>query len=169
MEAACQNRGIDFVEIHAPAFDYAPEWQLKKGDLLFRPAVSTAAMKVEQYLYADGVATLYQPPESIFFQYSAATIIHQRAGLPIPRTIYCANADRRLLQMYAKQLGWFPLLAKVSGYSRGIGVIRIDTLSGLYSVIDYLIAIGANPALCAFVPDAIHWRLTVGRRSGVSG
>jgi len=118
-------------------------------------------MRVEQFLYSDGVATLYEPAESIFFQHTMAAIIHQRNGLPIPRTIYCANADRRLLRMFVEQLGGFPILVKLPGYSRGVGVIRADSYPALYSLLDYLMAIGAQPSLCAYVSEAVHWRLTV--------
>lgn len=82
MRIACKSRAIEFVELHAPSFDFRPELQMDNGDLLFRPAISSASIRVEQFLFSEGVATLYQPPDSTFFQYSLATIIHQRAGLP---------------------------------------------------------------------------------------
>jgi glutathione synthase/RimK-type ligase-like ATP-grasp enzyme len=88
-------------------------------------------------------------------------MIHQRAGLPIPRTIYYAGSDRQLLRSQVSHLGGFPILIKIPGYSRGIGVIRVDTLPALFSLMDYLTAIGVSPSLSTFVADAVHWRLTV--------
>ncbi len=161
LREACLTRSIDYQEIHAPLFDYRDERQLEPGDLLYRPAVSFTAIRVEQFLYADGVSTFYADPEGVYFNPMAAAMLFQRAGLDIPLTFYCPTPDRGLLSGYVDRLGGFPVVVKMLGYSRGIGVIRVDSLPALYSVMDFATAEGKTPQLMAYVDEAVHWRLTV--------
>ncbi|HVB39230.1 MAG TPA: hypothetical protein VND92_11855 [Vicinamibacterales bacterium] len=161
LREACASRGVEYVEIHAPLFDYRDERQLQPGELLYRPAISMTAIRVEQFLYVDGVATFYADPEVVYFSPMAAAMLFQRAGLDIPLTFYCPTPDRQLLSGYVERLGGFPVVVKMLGYSRGIGVIRVDSLPALYSVMDFATAEGKTPQLMAYVDDAVHWRLTV--------
>jgi len=165
VRAACVSRAVSFIEVHAPLFDYNPDLRLERGTLLFRPAVSPAAVRVEQFLYNEGVATLYEPPDSIFFYGSPSQLIVQRAGLATPRGVFCPVADRELLRSYVIRLGGFPIIVKVPGHSCGVGTMRVDSFPSLISLVDLLVARNLLPELHAYVPDAIHWRLTVvGRR-----
>lgn len=161
LREACATRSVDYQEIHAPLFDYRDERQLEPGDLLYRPAVSFTAIRVEQFLYADGVSTFYRDPEGVYFNPMAASLLFQRAGLDVPLTFYCPTPDRGLLSGYVERLGGFPVVVKMLGYSRGIGVIRVDSLPALYSVMDFATAEGKTPQLMAYVDEAVHWRLTV--------
>ena len=52
-------------------------------------------------------------------------------------------------------------MMKFANTSGGVGVIRIDSLAGLFSTMDHARASGRMPVLMAFVPDAIHWRCVV--------
>lgn len=158
---ACARRGVEFLEVYAPDFDYAPERQLRGGALLYRPATSMAAIRVEQFLFGEGVATFYTDLDSIFFEPFTSTLLHQRAGLPIPATVYCSTTDRRVLDGYVERLGGFPVVAKMQGGSRGVGVMRVDSRPALYSLVDYVLAQGRNPLLTAYVADAVHWRVVV--------
>ncbi|HEU0169068.1 MAG TPA: 2OG-Fe(II) oxygenase [Chloroflexota bacterium] len=161
LREACTARGVQFVPIDPRTFDYEPGRQLSPGALLYRPAVSLAARRVEQFLYAEGVATFYSQPDGVFFDCITSPLYFERAGLPIARTIYCSTTDRETLRSYVRQLGGLPIVVKLLGASSGIGVIRVDSLAALFSLIDYLRSQGSNPLLCAYVPDAVHWRLVV--------
>ena len=161
LRGSCEARNVDYIEIDAPLFDYAPERQLTRGDLLYRPAVSLAAIRVEQFLFSEGVATFYADAEAIFYDCLTSPLVYQRQGLPIPRTVYCATANRRVLRGYLDQLGGFPVVLKMLGRSSGIGVIRVDSFPALFSLVDHCLAQGSKPALCAFIADAVHWRVIV--------
>ena len=161
VQQACDERGVELVHWHARGFDFEPERQLGPGELLYRPAVSLAAIRAEQHLYGDGVATFYRDPDGPAFQASNGPLLHARAGVPVPRTVYCANANRDFLRRAAERLGGFPLIVKVLGYSGGTGVMLAESLPGLFSLVDYLVAQGAQPLLAAYVPDAVHWRVVV--------
>ena len=161
MHAACEQRDVDVVPIYPAAFDYRPEWQLYPGVLLYRPAVSGAAQRVEQFLYTEGVATFYRRPADVFRTALNPALQYQRAGLPIPRTLPCDTTHRDLLRGFVDQLGGLPVIVKVPGNEGGIGVMRADTLPALFALIDYLGSAGRAPTLMAYVPEAIHWRLVV--------
>lgn len=157
---ACASRGIDCVEIHAPAFDYAGRQRLAPGTLLYRPGISVAAMRVEQFLFAPGVSTFHADPEGPFFECNASPLIFQRHRLPIPRTIPVHASDRDLLRGFVTELGGLPVVVKVGG-SGGIGTMRADSLPALFSLLDHLLNDGQLPALSAYVGDAVHWRVVV--------
>jgi hypothetical protein len=161
LRAACAARSVEYVHVDPRWFDFASERQLHGGDLLFRPAISMQAIRVEQFLYSAGVATFYHGEDGIFFTPSNPTLLFQRAGLPVPRTFQVYSNDRKLLDHWVEQLGGFPVVVKLMGYSRGLGVMRADSSEALYSLVDYMTAENKTPLLASFVEDAVHWRLIV--------
>lgn len=161
LREACTARGIEYREIDARSFLYDDDDQLAPGDLLYRPATSLAAMRVEQFLFGPGVATFYRDPLGAFFTPASSPLLFQRAGLPIPRTYFCHSADRRFLDACAERVGGFPLVVKMLGYSRGVGVMRVDSLPSLYSVVDFAVAQGGAPLITAYVDASTHWRVNV--------
>lgn len=161
LREACVARDVEYVHVDPRWFDFAEERQLAPGALLFRPAVSLQAIRVEQFLYAPGVATFYRDPDGIFFNPSNFTLLFQRAGLPVPRTFQVHSTARSLLDDWVERLGGYPVVVKLLGYSRGLGVMRADSPEALYSLVDYISAEGKTPLLTSYVEDAEHWRLIV--------
>lgn len=161
LEAACRARGIEFLDVDARSFDYAPERQLQAGDLMYRPAASSVAMRVEQFLWRQGVVTFHARPDGVFFAPHTPPLCFERAGLPIPRTVYCSTTRRKLIEQYVAHVGGFPLIVKMLGYANGVGVMRVDSFPALLSLLDYELRQGANPLLVQYIPDAINWRLIV--------
>ena len=158
---ACTGNGVEYIEVPARSFDFAPKRQLAKGALLYRPGISLAAIRVEQFLYSPGVVTFYVDPEGMYFICSAAPLIFHRNGLPIPRSIPIISGNRQLLRSFVAELGGLPVVLKVPGGAGGIGVMRADSMAAVFSLVDYLLSEGHWPLLSSFVPDAIHWRVVV--------
>jgi hypothetical protein len=158
---ACVARAVPYVHVDPRGFDFQDDRQLQAGDLMYRPAISVAASRVEQFLFADGVATFYRDPDGVFFSPTTAPMHFQRVGLPTPRTFYLHGTPRTTLDSYVERLGGYPVVVKLMGYSRGIGVMRADSPESLYSIVDFSEAEGKSPLLCAYVEDAVHWRLVV--------
>jgi hypothetical protein len=161
LRAACEQRGVAFVPVNPHGFEFLPEQQLRPGDLLYRPAISLASQRVEQFLYGPGVATFYAEEDGVYFGITSPHLAFQRAGLPIPRTVVCQTADRELLQRHVQRLGGLPIVFKVPGYQTGVGVGRVDSLPALFSFVDFALAMGRNPLLASYIPDAVHWRAVV--------
>lgn len=161
LRRACRKRALRYVEVSPAEFDFDPARRLRAGDLLYRPAVSFAAQRVEQFLYAPGVATFYADPALIYYDCVSSTLVFERAGLRIPATVFCAGNRRAVLRDQVKRLGGLPVVVKVPGWSGGVGVMKVDSFPALFSLVDYLLAARTHPHLCAFVGDAVHWRVIV--------
>lgn len=158
---ACDKRGIEYLEHNASLFRFVPEAKATPGDILFRPAVSSAALRVEQYLFQPGVATFYSEPLGIFNHCNNAPFLFELNGIPIPRTFYLHNNFRDDIDYYVAQLGGYPVILKVLGYSGGVGVMKLESAQSLYSVLDFVSVNGTAPLLLAYIPDAVHWRCVV--------
>ena len=169
LREACGPRGVQFAPVGVRSFDFHPDRQLQRGDLLYRPAVSVKAARVEQFLYDEGVATFYADGEAVFYACTAPYLRYQRAGLPLPYTLYATSRNRPLLREFVRQLGGLPIVVKRLGYSNGLGVMRVDSFPALFSLIDYMSTQGDLPHLCSYVPDAVHWRVIVIGERTVAG
>lgn len=158
---ACARRGIPWLEVETTGFSFHDTPRLGPGDMLYRPATSLAAMHVEQHLWADGVATFHTESDGLFFPCINAHVLFAAAGIPMPRTIPVASADRYGLRELVDAVGGFPVILKVLGWSRGVGTVRVSGFAELFSVVDYMLAQGSSPMICQYIDQAIHWRVTV--------
>ena len=161
LRSAADARGVELVHHRAGVFVFDAANRARAGDLLFRPAVSLRAMRVEQYLFQPGVATFYQGENGVFRGAFNSLYGFEAAGVPVPRSVYLNTTERRALDFYVEQLGGYPVVLKVLGNSSGIGVMRLDSAASLYSVVDYVTASSPLPVLSAYVDDAEHWRCVV--------
>jgi hypothetical protein len=161
IDAAAARRGIATELVDAPRFDFSPERGLCPGDMVYRPAISMHATRVEQHLWTPQIASFDLDPDGPLFANINAMTTFARAGLPVPRTYWLASGNRALIQTYVEALGGFPIVVKALGYSRGVGTIRADSLASLYSIVDYALVQGTKPLLTSYVEDAVHWRVVV--------
>ena len=161
LSVACETRSVEYLELDAPAFAFEPDLRLAVGDMLYRPAISAAAIRVEQFLAQDGVASFYTDPMGPFFAAGAHHLHFQRLGLPTPRSIPVVSSERDMLRAAVAAIGGLPAVVQVGGWQRGVGTLRVDSLAALFSLVDLLLAEDHAPFLCAYIDDAVHWRLTV--------
>lgn len=161
LRAAAARHGLRFIEVEADEFDYEPSSRARPGDLIYRPGITTATFRTEQFLCGPGVATFYRDTERMFLDHRTSLLVFERQGLPVPATRYCSTSSREMLRKYAAAVGGFPLLLKASGYSGGLGVIYIDSFPALFSTIDFMLEQGCSPLIQAFIPAATHWRAIV--------
>lgn len=161
LREACARRGIEFVEVQPAQFDFHPERQLVPGDLLYRPAISVFAQRVEQFLYGPGVATFYRDPEGVFYACTNQPIRLQRAGVPIARSVYATSTSQAILDSQIEFLGGLPVVVKYHGHSGGVGVFRADSRPALYALVGYAVSQGIAPMVLSYVGDATHWRVIV--------
>lgn len=161
LRESCEQREIEFVQIDAPTFDYEPSHRAGPGDMLYCAGTSAAAGFVEEHLYQKGVATFYSSADGPLTRTASPLLVLQRAGVPVPRWVHVVTGDRGLLRRYVERMGGFPVILKFAGFSRGMGVTRIDSLPSLFSIVDHTLASGSHPLLCAYVHPATHWRAVV--------
>lgn len=161
LRESCEQRDIEFAEIDASTFDYEPSHRASPGDMLYCAGTSAAAGFAEEHLYQKGVATFYSSADGPLTRKASPLLIFQRAGVPVPRWVHVITGDRGLLRRYVERMGGFPVILKFAGFSGGMGVTRIDSLPSLFSIVDYTLASGSHPLLCAYVHPATHWRAVV--------
>ena len=132
--AACAARGVEFVAVHPDRFVDAPRRAPRAGDLLYRAATGLIADRVEKQLWRPGVAAFYETP---FFECTSQPIWLARSGIRMPRTAHTVPKDRRAVEGLVRRLGGLPVVVKVPGGEGGEGVIRVDSLAALFSLLDY--------------------------------
>lgn len=138
LQSACEKKAVEFVCINSLNFDHTNIPQLTKRDLLYN--ISSGSQTLISLLLTPAVTTFYinNPDLNLISSTTEWSILHQKASLPAPKTIFHISPNRDLLKVYTDYLGGFPLIIKVCGGSRGIGTIKIDSWQSLISTIDFL-------------------------------
>lgn len=161
LAGACAARDVAFERIHAPSFWLGDAPRIGPGDLIYRPAVSLAAIRVEQLLWSSDLASFYLDPLGPFFHADAYPLMFQAQGLPYPRTLPVMSVTREAIDAAVEALGGYPVVVKALGGEGGVGVMRFHGGDSLRPTLEYLLSIGVRPYLSAFVDQAVHWRVVV--------
>ncbi len=142
MRQAAQARGLKFVAIYMDKYNFTGKINAKPGDLLYRASVARKAANIEKHLLMNyDLVTFRRNTYSIFNRFDnvfEASLVHQKNGLPVIKTVFGFTRDRDLLADYVKYLGGFPIVLKGTGGHCGVGVIKIDSMESLKSVADVL-------------------------------
>lgn len=159
---ACERVAVDCEVIDEnQAFDRLPA--MATGDALYRASVKTQARIIEQLLIQPSTVTFYQNYKQVFAPLNnviSGSILLEKAGLSIPRTIYGLPNNKTALKRAAEQLG-LPLIIKAEGLSHSVGVMKIESLASLYSIADYLRLDSTKFVLREFIETESSARLIV--------
>jgi len=136
LQKACNKLRIKMVAVDPTDYDFSKPSPARKGDMVFCLSKNKVLRRAEYYFLKDGVATFYSDQKFGHVGPFAFT----KHGIPMPRTVFCATRDRTILMKYVKTLGGFPVVIKVPGGSRGMGVIRADTFPSLFGIVDFLLS-----------------------------
>lgn len=165
LRKACKKRNIDFIMIVAKEYDMSQKKDLDANDLLYRVGTKKESVIVEKLLLNEKCCAMYKDyrvginkPDNVI----ESSILHLKANISIPKTIFALTNIRKLLVRYADQLGGFPIILKAAGGSHGVGVMKIDSLETLFSVADYLLVHDKNDfILREYIDYTHHARLIV--------
>ncbi|MBW1880278.1 MAG: hypothetical protein JRI25_12510 [Deltaproteobacteria bacterium] len=116
------------------------------GDAVYRCSSSSAALETERNLIVPGVANIYRgsgPPPSRFIEVRGTL---RAAGLPVPET-HRVTKDREHLRRLVQTVGGFPVILQAGTRFFGRGVMPLDSNAALFSVVDFMWAIGDRPRL----------------------
>ena len=166
LEASCRDRQITFNLINPQKIDYTSDSHLPlAGDLLYRASTIQSGCKdagiAEAFLLNDKVTTFYHSFERSLTRHVSSFVAHQKANLPTPKTIPRLSRRRTLLKKYVDYVGGFPVIIKATGGSHGLGVMKVDSLESLTSVVDYLHLTHENIILRQFIDVSTSARLIV--------
>jgi glutathione synthase/RimK-type ligase-like ATP-grasp enzyme len=147
--------------LNSSIIDYTKLPRLGTDDLLYNSA--RGSQTLESILLNDEVTTFHVKNTTLNQTYSTTdwSIIHEKANLPAPKTIFHLTADRLLLINYVGYLGGFPIIIKVAGGTRGIGTMKIDSWQNLVSTVDYLITTGDKFIMRQFIKAKSGCRMIV--------
>lgn len=118
----------------------------RPGDAVFRTSPISAALETERHLIGPGVAHIYGdngPPPAHFVEVRGTL---RAAGLPVPPT-HRVTKDRDHLRGLVEALGGYPVMLQAGARFFGKGVIPLDSHAALFSVVDFLWAIGDRPRI----------------------
>lgn len=141
LEEACRKNNIACRRVDPDAFNEVSEQQLTNSDLLYRVTVGDRAELLEQHLLLGRPTTFHSTMDRGFSKIDnviQATLLHQYYKLPIPKTVYVMPRGNLFLEEQVEYVGGFPVIVKAKGGSHGVGVMKIDSLDSLRSVIDYI-------------------------------
>ncbi len=157
LKAACAKLKIKFRTLDPFSFDFSRPSPVQKGDILYRVSRGKLLRALEDYVLRDGVTTFYKNVSS---RVSDPFVLEKNA-VATPKSILCLTSRRSLLTGYVKQLGGFPIVIKALGGTRGLGVMKIDSFTALFGIVDYLLAQNKFISLRQFVPVKSSARLIV--------
>ncbi|MFN8300343.1 MAG: hypothetical protein U0T75_14680 [Chitinophagales bacterium] len=152
---------MEFISMNSLTIDYSDLPILGKTDLLYNCA--RGSQTLESILLSENVTTFYSnnPALNQTFSTTDWSILHDKANLLSPKTIFHITSDRQLLKKYVDYLGGFPIIIKATGSTRGIGTIKIDSWQSLISTLDYLMTTGNKFILRQFINAKNGCRLIV--------
>lgn len=161
LEQSCKDQGIEYVKLEANSFSYSMLDNFEEGDILYRTSTSRNSSKLQSEIlsYCPYFKTIYHNLDGRFV--GSSYLIHRRAGLNIPKTITRNTNQTEILKEDVNYLGGFPVILKITGGSKGIGVIKVDTWETLVSLSEYLLATGKSYILREFIESTQHVRMVV--------
>ncbi|MCA9376213.1 MAG: hypothetical protein KC925_04085 [Candidatus Doudnabacteria bacterium] len=163
-KAAIEARDdIELVRIDPWDFDPSNPPQLERGDMLYRITTGKPASAIEQLMYREGVATLRNTEGmgDSYCVYPYPHLVFGKVGVPSPKMTAFVPKNREYLEKSVEWLGGFPVALKVPGGSHGVGVMKVDSMSSLLSVGDFVRSKRAHPILQQFINVTRSARLIV--------
>jgi hypothetical protein len=142
LKTACDKYNLNFILIDPQSFNY--DFTCPKDSILFRTSnyKDHFAREIEIFLISQGVTTFYSSFEKAKFSYVNGIIehaLHSQNNIPIPKSaVYNGQGIDDLEDIVKNKLADFPIVLKISGQSEGIGVIKIESLESLVSVLDVI-------------------------------
>lgn len=164
LEQSAKKKAINTIPIFSESYDFSKKIEFKPGDLMYRIATSDRSALLEKLLINNIVTTFYSDLTSCVGKLDnvvEATILQEKSNLPIIKTIFSLTNDKKLLEQHSTILGGFPLIIRAVGGSHGVGIMKVDSLSSLFSVIDYLSKQNDSYILRQFIDYKAHARLIV--------
>lgn len=130
-------------------------------DLLYRSAVSRKAVDAQRRMITPECTSFHTDWSFVFNGEAPSYFLHQAHGLPaIPSFPGIPESEKELHQC-VELLGPFPLIIKVTGNSMGVGVMRVDSLKSMRSVLDYLKSLKVDVLIRKYIEHEYYVRSVV--------
>ncbi len=117
---ACDERSIGYVPVLAGTLREVLKNPPRRGDLLYCSQSDGPVFQVEALLSRGGVVSLRNTPGVPYFDRPSdkgvGTLLLERKGIPVPRTAYAIDNDRKHQSRSVERIGGVP--GRASGKSR---------------------------------------------------
>lgn len=161
LKAACVQQGVELHAIDEENFDYFDLPVLGENDLWYRIARGERARSVEKKLINENCGHFFTHWKTALSGRGDTFYYHEKAGISSVPTIPIVPRGRQEAARFAEELGGFPLIVKVTGGTKGVGVMRVDSQESLVSICDYLRATGVHVILRKYIEHTEYGRLIV--------
>ncbi len=145
-ETACLERGIEYAPATVSNLYEVLEQSPGRGDLLYNSGTLKSHSRIEAILANESVATFYRRADPVLYRRAGAkgigTLHFERHGIPVPRTEYYVDGDRKRLAGSVDSLGGFPVVLKASAGQWGLGVVMVNGFDSLVSMVDFMLEKG---------------------------
>jgi glutathione synthase/RimK-type ligase-like ATP-grasp enzyme len=164
LKQSAEQRNIEIKPIYTEKFDFTDNIILTQDDGLFRIASDYKSSIVEKILINNEVVSFYDSYIDCITKMDnvvGASLMHSKLKLQIIPTIFTLPQNKDEIINYTQHLGGFPIILKAMGGMHGVGVIKIDSVDSLSSVLDYLNKRNENIILRKFIKHKEQARLIV--------
>lgn len=137
---ACERRGVQYkriIEGDRNPLDYH-NLQAESSDLVYRSACGKWAKKMELHLLSSGCKSVSKGLISGVTRLGSSYHAMLRHHLPVIPSVEFIPRKKADVLAVSNYLGGFPMVVKVSGGMEGQGIIRVDSIEALNSILDYL-------------------------------
>jgi len=159
---ACARAGIGFRALDSLTCDYLNLPRLQAGDMLFN--TGRGSVRLETLLWREDIGT-FRTCGARWFTNGGDTTAYcamlSRDGFPAPRTCHRLPASNEDLPVIVESLGGFPLVIKAGDGTLGIGVMIVESMRSLRSVLDFLRTTGREFILREYISQQHLARLVV--------
>jgi glutathione synthase/RimK-type ligase-like ATP-grasp enzyme len=129
--------------------------------MVYRCVYYDKSKVAERLMMSSDTASFRNNWASVVDARGCSYFIHKKVGLPVvPSVPFVPNTSEEI-EKVVEQLGGFPMIVKVRGGSHGVGVIRVDSLGGLKSLLDYFRSGQVNILIRKYIPHDHYARLVV--------
>ena len=167
--AACDTLSVEFVPHDIKTLDPSTIQELEVDDMLYRSKIGPRAILIEKLLISKNCSHFYMNLSTVFSPGGNSYYANEKAGLPVIPTVPFIPKTKDELLRAVEELGQFPIVIKVTEGAHGIGVMRIDSMESLKSVLDYLRANKVEVQLRKYIKDHHQVRAVVVGDTVVAG
>ncbi|OGG87685.1 hypothetical protein A2592_00920 [Candidatus Kaiserbacteria bacterium RIFOXYD1_FULL_42_15] len=160
-EHSCQTLGIELFLVNVYSYSYFDLPTLGSDDILYRSATGSRAQILEKLLINDSCRHLYTKWDLALHGRGTTYYYHKKHNLPAIPTIPLIPKDREEAVRFAETLGGFPIIMKVTGGSKGVGVMRVDSQESFISICDFLRGNSANILVRKYIEHTYYGRFIV--------
>lgn len=162
LKQSADVKGLEFVDVDVDNFDVFDEKYQNKEGVLYRITSGETAKNVELFLLRKNKLTTFYKTEKRAFFNALDIPLQKFYGIPMPKTETIINDRYDDLKKVVEKLGGFPVILKVTGLSHGAGVMKMNSMESLLSVIGFLKKSGATRmVLREYIDSYRHARLIV--------